>query len=98
MAVKKGGESCRVDGSGGGLADVLITEFLISNISQKRGEGNESGRADRGLSNGEAERISSRDPLRPKAMPSQTQLFSRVISTSVNSDNTVQSGIQNASK
>ena len=71
MAVKKGGESCRVDGSGGGLAEVLITEFLISNISQKRGEGNESGRADRGLSNGEAERISSRDPLRPKAMPSQ---------------------------
>ena len=30
------------------LADVLITEFLISNISQKRGEGgNESGREER---------------------------------------------------
>ena len=30
------------------LADVLITEFLISNISQKRGEGgNENGREER---------------------------------------------------
>ena len=35
------------------LADVLITEFLISNISQKRGEGgNESGREERALTNG----------------------------------------------
>ena len=65
--MKKGRESCRVDGSssggGGGLADVLITEFLISNISQKRGEGNESGRGEeRASPNGGAEGIPSREP------------------------------------
>ena len=76
--MKKGRESCRVDGSsgggGGGLADVLITEFLISNISQKRGEGNESGGEERALPNGCAEGIPSREP------PGQRQCQSQILS------------------
>ena len=65
------------------LADVLITEFLISNISQKRGARNESGRGGREgrvAANGGAARMTSRDPsgqrqCQPASRPTETRLI-----------------------